>query len=183
MPTSRIARRYARALFQVASGNISKAKKQYESLRVLDTVCTNPDAYRVLSSPVMPPDLKRSLLEYGLSQTESDADLRHLVDTVVDVGRAALIPEITRAFGELIDDAEGVVKAHVVSAVAITQAELDEIAIAVGSLLNKKAEVDLSVDPSLLGGFKVTVGQFLIDLSLKTKLDGLSYRASVDSIR
>ena len=183
MPTSRIARRYARALFQVSSGDLAKAKKQYESLRVLDMVCTNPDAHRVISSPVMPPDLKRELLEYGLSHSSPDADLKHLIDTVVDAGRAALIPDITVAFGELIDEAEGVVRAHIVTAVPLPQSEIDQIAVAVGSILEKKADVDVVIDPSILGGFKITVGQYLIDLSLKTKLDGLSHRAAVDSLR
>ena len=53
----------------------------------------------------------------------------------------------------------------------------------VGSLLGKRAEVNTKVEPALLGGFQVRVGQYLIDMSLKTKLDGLSQRAAVDSLR
>jgi F-type H+-transporting ATPase subunit delta len=183
MSTSRIARRYARALFRVTGGDLSKAKRQHMALRTLDALFANPDANRVLSSPVMPADLKRSLLEYGLKQTESDIDLDHLIRTIVDSGRAALVPEISTAFGELIDEAEGVVKASIISAVPLPEVELQEIGSAVSALLHKRAEVDAKVDPALLGGFQIRVGQYLIDLSLKTKLDGLSQRAAVDSLR
>lgn len=183
MSTSRIARRYARALFQVAAGDLQKAKNQYSALRNVDELFANPDANRVLSSPVMPADLKRKLLEYALKDGTEDTDLRHLIATIVASGRASIVPDITKAFGELIDDAEGVAKAKIISAVALPKDEIDQIAAVVGTLLNKKAIAQHEVDPTLLGGFQVQVGQYLIDLSLKTKLDGLSQRAAVDSLR
>lgn len=183
MSTSRIARRYARALYQVAAGDLQKAKNQYRALQHVEELFANPDANRVLSSPVMPADLKRKLLEYALKDASDDIDLRHLIATVVASGRAPIVPEIINAFGELIDEAEGVAKTKVISAVTLPQEQINDIANVVGSLLNKKAIVEHEVDPSLLGGFQVQVGQYLIDLSLKTKLDGLSQRAAVDSLR
>lgn len=181
---SQVAKRYSRALFNISKGDLAKAKRQLEVLGVVKELFEGKaagDAGKILRSPAMPPDLKKALLDYGLDQAKADDDTRHLLSAVTNGGRISLIPEMHRAFAELIDEAEGVARAQVTAASALNAAESAEIGQTLGKLLNKKVTVDAAVDPSLLGGFVAQVGNYKIDLSLKTKLEGLAESAVQDT--
>ena len=180
---SRIARRYARALYQVCDANLEKAKKDLDCLRTLNVLFDDKDAGKVLRSPVMPPDLKKTLLHYALEKAVAGEDLKNLMDTLVSAGRVGLIPELIEVFGDLINDAEGIAQAHVVSAAPLAQEDQDSIATQLGELLGKKIVFDNQVDPALMGGFVAKVGNYRIDMSLKTKLDGLAQSAVQDTFR
>ena len=178
---SRIAKRYGRALFNLTKGDLVKAKRQLEALTVIRGLFETGDAGKVLGSPVMPPDLKRALLDYGLAQANADDDVRHFVATVAEAGRAALLPQIQEALADLIDEAEGVARASVTSAVALRADEMDEISSVLGKMLKKHVTVKPSVDASLLGGFVAHIGNYRIDMSLKTKLEGIAQSAVQDT--
>ena len=180
---SRIARRYARALYKVCDANLEKAKKDLECLKTLNVLFDDKDAGKILRSPVMPPDLKKTLLHYGLEKAVAGEDLKNLMDTLVSAGRVAFIPKLVEAFSDLINEAEGKALAHVVSAAPLAQEDQDSIATQLGGLLGKKIVLDNKVDPALLGGFVAKVGNYRIDMSLKTKLDGLAQSAVQDTFR
>lgn len=180
---ARIANRYAKALYQFAGSDLAKAKKLRESFQGVTQLFKVKESEKVLRSPVMPVSLKKSLLDYGLDQSQSTPEVRVLVQTLLESGRIGLLPEVAQAYGELLDQAEGVVKAELQSAVALTDGDTKAIGDALSKMLKKKVEIKPTVDPSLLGGFVAKVGNYLVDMSLKTKLDGLSQTAVQDSIR
>lgn len=180
---ARIATRYAKALFQFAGGDLAKAKKQRDSFHGVVELFKVRESEKVLKSPVMPPALKRSLLEYGLKQSDATPEVTTLVSALLDAGRVNMLPEVAAAYGELLDQAEGVVKAEVSAAVPLAPTDTQAIGDALSTLLKKKVEIKPAVDPSLLGGFVAKVGNYRVDMSLKTKLDGLSQSAVQDSIR
>jgi F-type H+-transporting ATPase subunit delta len=179
----RIAKRYAKALLKLTSGNLQQAKEYRDSLIELKALFSLDEAARVLNSPAMPDDLKKSLLSYGLKAANAGSDVNHLVDAVVDSGRVSMIPQIADAFAQYIDEAEGLVHAEVTSAVELSTESQQQIATAVSRLLNKKAQVTHHVDHDLLGGFVVKVGDYKVDLSLKSKLEGLAKTAVQDTFR
>jgi F-type H+-transporting ATPase subunit delta len=180
---SRIARRYARALYKICDSNLEKAKKDLESLKTLRVLFDDKDAGKILRSPVMPPDLKKTLLHYGLEKAVAGEDLKNFVDTLVSAGRVALLPQMIDAYGDLINEAEGKALAVVTSAVPLAQDDQDSIASRLAQILGKSIVLESKVDPSLLGGFVAKVGNYRIDMSLKTKLDGLAQSAVQDTFR
>lgn len=180
----RIANRYGRALFNLTKDDMPKAKKQLAALKVVKSLfdgTTAPDASKVLVNPVMPPDLKRSLLDYALDKAGADLDLKHLMAEIVVAGRVPFIPQVVDSFATLIDEAEGVARADITSAVALNPEELNDIGQTLGTLLKKKVAVTSAVDAGLLGGFVARVGNYRVDMSLKSKLDGLSESAVHDT--
>lgn len=180
---SRIARRYARALYKICDSNLEKAKKDLESLKTLTVLFDDKDAGKILRSPVMPPDLKKTLLHYGLEKAVAGDDLKRFIDTLVSAGRVALLPRIIFAFEDLINDAQGKAVGEVTSATAIEAEDQKNIASLLGEILGKSIILENKVDPSLLGGFIAKVGNYRIDMSLKTKLDGLAQSAVQDTFR
>lgn len=180
---SRIARRYARALYKMCDSNLEKARKDLESLKTLRALFDDKDAGKVLRSPVMPPDLKKTLLHYGLEKAVAGEDLKSFIDTLVSAGRVSWIPRMIVAFEDLINEAEGKAVAEVTSAVPLEQDDQQSIASRLGQILGKSIVLESKVDPSLLGGFVAKIGNYRIDMSLKTKLDGLAQSAVQDTFR
>lgn len=173
----RIAKRYAKALFNLAAGNLAEAKVDREAMEVLLGLFADEGAKKVLISPVMPLDLKKSLMTYGLDQGKASTNVRNLIETLLIAGRVAYVPQVTQAYSELIDEAEGTAKAELTTAVPIESGDERQIGDNLGRLLNKQITVNVNVDPNILGGFVAKVGNYRIDLSLRTRLDGLAYRA------
>ena len=180
---SRIAKRYAQALLKLTTGDLGRAKNYRDSLNEVGALFSLDEAAKVLYSPVMPNDLKKSLLSYGLKVANAGDELSRMVDTVVDAGRVSLLPQVIDVFARLIDEAEGIVHAEVTAAVSLPSEDTKQIATALSHLFGKKAEITQLVDGSLLGGFVVKVGDYVVDLSLKTKLEGLANAAVQDTFR
>lgn len=177
-----IARRYANALIKTNAGDQSKAAANLETLRVLSELFTNSESKRVLLSPVMSADLKRDLLKYALKEGSATQELTALVDIIVEAGRVSEIPKVVDAYQKYLDEMQGTVKADVITAVELSADEKADLSKELSALVKKKVEVETTVNPAILGGFVAKIGNYRIDLSLKSKLDGLSQNAVQDTL-
>lgn len=177
-----VARRYANALIKLNANDHAKAKSTLASLKVLAELFENEESKRVLSSPVMPLDLKKNLLNYGLQQGDASQDLKALIDIIADAGRVKLIPQIVDEYQIFLDDMQGTVKADVTTAVELSDSERQSVVEALSALVKKKVEIQVMIDPTILGGFVANIGNYRIDLSLKSKLEGISQNAVLDTL-
>jgi len=177
---SLVANRYARALLKLSEGDLAKAKDRREILVGVSELFALKDSGRVLRSPVMPQDLKKSLLTYALGKATSDSLLQRFVETVVEAGRVAMFPEIIASYSRAIDELEGVAVADVTTVVPLEQADQVKVADVLGKLLGRTVQVKTHVDKSILGGLVARIGNYRVDLSLKTKLDGMASSAVQD---
>ena len=87
--------------------------------------------------------------------------------------RLFAVPGMIRAFRQIAAEARGEVSADVISAHALSAAQENELKAALKSVAGKDVTVNLTVDPSILGGLVVKMGSRQIDTSLKTKLNSL----------
>lgn len=168
---SRVAKRYAKALFLSVQGNAKEARKILLCFEVLAELFENPESGKILNSPVMPLGLKRDLLEYGLKIAEADSNIVQIVDYLLDSRRETIIPKLVKAYRELIDAAEGIARGQVTSILPLREEERRLLKAELKHLLHKDVELKEAIDPSLLGGMVAKVGHFLLDMSLKTRLD------------
>ena len=169
-----IADRYARALISLTDTGLERCQQVFQCFDAIVELFANQEALKVLKSPAMPDELKKDLLSYALNQSNADDLMRHFVFTVLDQGRVSCLPEIAASFRRMVREANGTYVARVTSAVAMDTQEQDVIGRELGSLLKKEIEVESFVDEDLLGGFIVQVGNSMLDLSLKSKLDELT---------
>lgn len=172
---SGIARRYARALFRLAGNDLKKARtllKQFDSIVELYGI---EMAAKVLQSPAMPKDLKISLLNYAMSKSPEDPEVKRFVNSIVDAGRIAEFPAIISAFSALIDEREGRLAAEVTSVVPLK----DDVLASIKAAIGESGKVDLHnvVDKSILGGLVVKVGNKIVDLSFKSRLNDIANSA------
>ncbi|MEF7614243.1 F0F1 ATP synthase subunit delta [Aquincola sp. MAHUQ-54] len=160
-----IARPYAEALFK--AGGDAQAAQQ---LNVLAAVAANAQLQQFADNPKAEPaqvyDLVASVA--GLPLTPA---LQNFLRTVIDNGRLAALPEIAAQFQALVNARSGVSDAIVYSAFPIEDAALAELSSALEKRFGRKLNLSVRVDPELIGGVRVVVGDEVLDTSVKARLE------------
>lgn len=170
---SGVCRRYARALLRMYGDDINQAAIALELLEPISALFQQPEAESVLSSPVMPLDLKSKLLTYGMSlNSKSDENLTKFLAIVSESGRVSALPGIIQAYTELLNTKRGRTVAKVISASPLQPAQLERIKASIAD--GKNVELNNSTDPKILGGFILSVGHQQLDLSLRSQLNQLA---------
>jgi F-type H+-transporting ATPase subunit delta len=163
-------RRYAEALLDIASEE--RAVPAYrESLDRL-AAAIDPGVVHVLDDPRVPFERRRAALE-AAAKDEPRA-IRGVLELLLQRHRIGLVPAIARAFADLVDQREGIVKAKITTPVAVDDRGRAELLRRLEQASGKKIRATFAVDPALIGGAKVQVGDRLIDGSLRTQLDEMA---------
>jgi F-type H+-transporting ATPase subunit delta len=176
MSSNALSSRYAKALMSTLteSGAVDQG---LSALKGMAKVFLMADAARILKSPIMPREFKKDLLEYCLNKVEANKTVYNFVGVLLEAGRIELIPTIAEHFEALVLATKNEAHGEITSAHALNEQTLKEITAAAEKKLDLKLVLANVVDPSIFGGFKVRVGNKLLDMSIKTKLDQLTASA------
>jgi F-type H+-transporting ATPase subunit delta len=169
--TSRSARRYARAVFELAQGERT-IDDWSQRLRVLRELLSDEKVRAVLTNPTIPTERRMAVV----TSVSSDAEATNLVKLMIESNRVDEIDGIADEFERLSDEAAGRVRALVTTAVRLEPGDRDRIAIQLSERLGKTVTMRVEVDPSIVGGLKVQYGDRLIDASVATRLQQLRRR-------
>jgi F-type H+-transporting ATPase subunit delta len=173
--TTEVGERYAQALFDLAdeTGALDAVRADLKSLRAAWLEST--DLRRLATSPVITAeDQGRGLIAIA-TQAKFNGVTRNFLGLLAQNHRSRDLPGVIAGFEALYAKKTGVVAAEVVTAQALTAAQLKTIQTALRTSLGKDPEMTARVDPAILGGLKVKVGSKLFDASLKTKLDQMKF--------
>ncbi|MCB5190965.1 F0F1 ATP synthase subunit delta [Methylobacillus arboreus] len=99
----------------------------------------------------------------------------NLVKLLVEYGRLSILPEIAAAFEDLKAQEEGVLEAEITAATKPSDAEFAAIVKRLETKFGKKVEASVKVDPEIIGGIKIVVGDTVIDASVRGQLQELAY--------
>jgi F-type H+-transporting ATPase subunit delta len=169
--TRSTARRYAEAAFEIAERDGS-VEAWLAAFTAADSLLAEPGLMRLLSNPAVPAASRHALLERVAAGRIEGAPLR-LLQLLVARGRIDRAPQVAAEFRRLYRLREGITTASITSAAALTDAEVAAITQRLSDMTGGKVEVTLGVDPSLLGGVQVRVGDRLIDGSVRGRLERL----------
>ena len=167
--------RYATALFELARD--SKALSQVEaSLATVRQALDESSDFRALTtSPLMGRDAAAKAVAATASTLKLDATTSNFLGVLAQNRRLGQLPAIIKAFRTLAAQHRGETTAEVISAHALDAAQVDALKQQLRTRLGRDVNVDLSVDPSLLGGLVVKIGSQMIDSSIKTRLNSLAH--------
>lgn len=173
---STIARPYAVAAFQL--GKEKKALKQWsEMLGFLKQVVSDPQMKTYIENPkVNAADLEATLMK--VCDDKLDLHGQNLIKVLVEYGRLLILPAIASAFEELKAQDEGTLEARIIAAVKPSAAETKDLVNRLEAKFGKKIEASVSVDPEIIGGIKIIVGDTVIDASVQGQLQNLAYMLS-----
>jgi F-type H+-transporting ATPase subunit delta len=166
--TTTAARRYAEAVFELAqeSGSLDQWK---DDLDVLANVAGDGGALGVLENIKTPMEDRLGLLDRALTGMSPLA--QNLARLLVSRRRFSLVPQIATIYGEMLDDQRGVVRAEAITAVPLSDDERDAIVDRLRAMTGARdIRIESRVDPSIIGGLIVRVGDQLIDGSTRSRL-------------
>ncbi len=167
-----IARPYAEAAFRIAEEQ--KAFPGWSRmLGFVSAVVADPAMTLALDNPKLTAPEKEAML-LSVCGDQLDPLGRNFLRVLVDADRITVIPQIASLFDGLKDAAEGVAKAHIESAFPLTDAEFADIKASLEKHFGKKIEATVAVDPALIGGARITVGDKVIDGSVQAKLQAMA---------
>lgn len=165
-----IARPYAEAVFRVAQP--AKLNLWAEVLSEMSQVAAVPEFREIAGDPRY---ARAQLVDIflGSLKVAVDAEAKNFISMLVENSRLALLPEIEQQFRELKNAFESTADAQIVSAFSMSDAQVNELLAALEKKFGRKLNASLSVDASLIGGVRVTVGDEVLDSSVSARLQNM----------
>jgi len=166
---TRVAKRYARALFEVTFAEGKVTETQAELRAITEAFASDPALRKFVSSPGVSVENKKKVLNSAFEGRVSVSVIR-TVDLLIERGRTQLFGELRESYEQISNEALGLADARVYTAFPLTEEEKSAAAVRFGLLTGKKITIQNIVDKSVLGGAKVVIGNTLYDGSLAGKL-------------
>jgi F-type H+-transporting ATPase subunit delta len=170
-----MAGRYATALFELAleSKAVDQVKSDLASFDAM--VASSPDLTRLVRSPVFSTEDQAKALSAILDKAGIKGIAVNFLRVVAANRRLFAVREIIRGFNALVARHKGEVVAEVTVAEQLNDARMTDIRDALKQVTGKDVQVDVTVDPSIIGGLKVKLGSRMVDASLRTKLNSIKF--------
>jgi len=168
MPRQSPARRYAEALFELATRD-DKVDEWRAQIGLACELASDRDLVRIVDSPAVGFADRRAAVERLLSARVS-REVLNLVLLLVMRNRFALVPAVSAEYDALVRRSRGIAGVKVTSAVPLSEAELAALSTRLAEIAGGRVEVETNTDPSLIGGLRVTIGDRQIDASVVTRL-------------
>ncbi|MEG3123231.1 F0F1 ATP synthase subunit delta [Sphingomonas sp. GB1N7] len=167
--------RYATALFELASDAKAIDMVEASLLRVRAAIEQSADFAALITSPVVSRTDAAKGVAAAAEMIDVDDTTAKFLGVLAQNRRLSQLPAIIRAFRALAANYRGETTAEVASAHPLTDAQVDALKASLRTRVGRDVAVDLSVDPSLLGGLVVKIGSQMIDSSIKTRLNTLAH--------
>jgi F-type H+-transporting ATPase subunit delta len=172
LETATLARPYAQAAFEHARGS-GQVSPWSEGLAFLAALFSDPALRGLVHDPrIGRPRLTQ--LIFDLAGERLTPDLRNFVRVLLDADRILILPEIARLYALLVAEAAGVVEVEVISAFALEEGQQLAIERAVRRRAGKEIDVKHRIDPALIGGAVIRMGDLVIDASVRGRLQQLA---------
>ncbi|SFQ48338.1 F0F1 ATP synthase subunit delta [Nitratireductor indicus] len=168
-----MAGRYAGSLFELAKEAKAISTVEADLGRFEKILSESADLQRLVESPVFSADDQFKAIGAVLDKAKIGGLVGNFLRVVAKNRRLFAVPQMIRAFRLIAAEDRGEVSAEVTSAHALSAAQEKELAATLKDVAGKDVAVNLTVDPSILGGLVVKIGSRQIDTSLKTKLNSL----------
>lgn len=174
-----LANQYAKALLEVAqsSGGAQAAEGALEELlRFAEVFRSSRDLRMALLSPVVEHEQKIRVIDRLCDAVSAGRTVRNFLGVVTKKRRLALLDAICVRYQALLDEAEGIVRADVRSAMPMSESQRAALEQALRRSTGAGVRCGYSVDPSLVGGAAVRIGSAVYDGSVRGRLDALRRR-------
>ncbi|HEY5206398.1 MAG TPA: F0F1 ATP synthase subunit delta [Roseiarcus sp.] len=171
---SGVAGRYASALFSLAHDQregeaVADALTRFDAL-----IAESPDLERLVRSPVFSAADQLKALDAILAQAGIGGVAANFLRLVASKRRLYFVREMIADYRKLYDKSRGVTRAEVTSAAPLTDANVASLKDSLrASSGGREVDLDMKVDPSIIGGLIVKLGSRMVDGSLKTKLNAI----------
>jgi F-type H+-transporting ATPase subunit delta len=171
---------YANALADIVleQGAAGPARKQLREFGA--AYSESAELRNFLASPAVTRETKHEVIEKLVARLGASRLLRNFLFVIADNQRAHLLPDIVDSFELVLRQREGVAEAQVSSAVSLNDTQKSTLLKVLERLTGKKIQAKYSLEPELLGGAVVRIGDTIYDGSLRNRLDQLRAQLSAE---
>lgn len=170
-----VARRYGQALFDLAERHEIVDRLERELTEIAETLEGSQELRRVLQHPQVAGEEKKRLLQRLFGGTSSRITMNFLM-LVIDRRREMFLKDIIKEYLRLVDAARNIADVQVSSAVELTPEEKEQLVGNLARATGRQVRARYTVDPELIGGVVVRIGNRVIDGSVRSKLRALRER-------
>ena len=162
-----IARPYAEALFDLSRADLQGAQSWLDGLAA---AAASKDLLQLAANPRVQADQVYDLVA-GLLGDKLPTAGQNFLRTVIENGRLPALPEMARQFRVLANEVGGTADAVIQSALPIDEAELARLMQVLERRFDRKLQASVEIVPDLIGGVRVSVGDEVLDTSVKAQLE------------
>ena len=166
---------YVSAMFDIASANDAVAVVEDEMFRLARAFESNEGLRSSLSDATLPIDRRQKIVEQLLGGKANNVTVQ-LASLLVGTGHIALLPQVADALVKRAASEKQLEVAEVRSAIELSDAQKARLAEALSKATGKKLNLKVVVDPNVIGGLVATVGDEVIDDTVRTRLDQVKSR-------
>ncbi len=174
MKDTRVAKRYAHALFNVALGRGTIDIVSSEIFQLKSFSDKDKRFIGFLAAPQVPTEQKIAMLK-TLFTTRLSPSLLSFLLLLIEKGRVGYLGEIGREFEKLVEDYKGLIKARVTTAIHIEEDYKKRLREKLMAVTNKNVEILHRIDKNIMGGIIVQLNYNVIDKSVKSQLELLKH--------
>jgi F-type H+-transporting ATPase subunit delta len=172
---SSAANRYAQAIFKLGKDNGTLDAWQGD-LALLSSVIADGRIASYLTNPCVAAGSKISTLELAIESWNVQPEARKLARMLIERDRVDLLPEIRQLFDDQMRNEHGIAVVQLTTADPLNDAERDLVRQKLETLTGKHIQFETSIDPDIIGGIIIRIGDQIIDGSVRNKLEKLRSR-------
>jgi len=166
-----VARRYAKALFELAVEQNAVEKITAEVKSVADTIASSPELAAALASPTVPVPSRKAIMSQIADKLGVSPIVKNAILLITDHNRANALPRIANALSELADEKAGKLRAEVTSAAPLSEPQYSKLTATLEKITGRKISLLKKTDPTLIGGVVTRIGDKVYDGSVKSRLE------------
>ena len=166
---------YVAAMFEIASANDAVSVVEDDMFRLARAIESNEQLRAALNDTSLPADRRQNIVEQLLGRKAHNVTVQ-LVSLLVGTGHISLLPQVADALVKRASSSKQMEVAEVRSAVVLTDAQKARLAEALSKVAGKPVNLKVVVDPSVIGGLVATIGDEVIDDTVRTRLDQVKAR-------
>ncbi len=162
---------YARSLFEVAQSQNNVAEIREQLGLFADALAENRELQVFFFSPYF--STQEKIEGLGRAVTGANQTLSNFLTLLIEKSRTPAIFRIRRLFDQISADDEGILPVQITSAVPLDPATADSLGERIGKQTGRKVQASATVDPEIIGGLILRVGNQILDASIRTRLERL----------
>jgi len=168
-----VAKRYAKALYELGQEE-GLEQKFLEDMQNMALIVDQSAEFRsILESPLYDIILKKRILKDVVSKVGISEYTLNFLNILLDKDRFVFLADIRDTYKQILDETSGRVRAFITSATDLDETQLERIAKTLSDVVKKEVDVDVTIEPSLIGGVIAEVEGMVYDGSVKTELSRL----------
>ncbi|MGY3716016.1 F0F1 ATP synthase subunit delta [Sutcliffiella cohnii] len=179
MSKNSAAKRYALALFQIAKENNTFDQFDTELAEVKAVFATNKELQLVLTNPKVLKESKKQIIREGFAG--ASPFIVNTLQLLVDRHREDIVVDMVDEYKKIANEARNIAEAVVYSVKALSEAEKQQLSAVFAAKVGKASlSIENIVDPSILGGLKIQIGNRIFDGSVSSKLERLGRQLTLN---